>query len=104
MFGRTQKRESYSPVKSEDSEGLLAQSETSSVDGLPTKIPNRRQSWVATSIVLLCTAVLSALFGAWAARHGLDADVFSIRHISEYCTLGSKLIKRSPLTEIKPRS
>ncbi|KAF2628628.1 hypothetical protein BU25DRAFT_490282 [Macroventuria anomochaeta] len=86
MFGiKTQKRtESYSAVKTEDSEGLLANSETSSLDGHPTKIPCRRQPWIATSIMIFCTAVLSALFGAWAGRNGLDADAFSIQHISEY--------------------
>lgn len=36
--------------------------------------------------MIFCTAVLSALFGAWAGRNALDADSFSIRHISEYCT------------------
>lgn len=86
MFGiKTQKRESYSAVKSEDSEGLLANSETSSLDGYSGKISVRRQSWIATSIMIFCTAVVSALFGAWAGRYGLDADVFSMRHISEYC-------------------
>lgn len=86
MFGiKTQKRtESYSPVKSEDSEGLLSNSETSSLDGHPTRFQARRQSWIATSIMIICTAIVSALFGAWAGRNGLDADTFSMRHISEY--------------------
>lgn len=89
MFGiKAQKRtESYSPVKTEEGESFLNHSETSSLDGHPTKIPSRRQSWIATAIVIFCTAVLSALFGAWAGRQGLNADDFSIRHISEYCTL-----------------
>ncbi len=89
MFGiKTQKRtESYSPVKSEDTEGLLASSETSSLDRHPSRKPSRGQSWIATSIMLFCTAIISALFGAWAGRNGLDADVFSM--ISEYCMLKS---------------
>jgi hypothetical protein len=87
MFGiKTKKRtESYSPVKTEDSEGLLAGSETSSLDGHSTRTPSRRQSWILTSIIVFCTAVLSALFGAWAGRNGFDADAFSMGHISEYC-------------------
>ncbi|KAH6633277.1 hypothetical protein C7974DRAFT_375382 [Boeremia exigua] len=96
MFGiKTQQQtDSYSPVKSEDSEGLLANSETSSLDGHPTRNPSRRQSWIATSIMLFCTAVLSALFGAWAGRNGLDADAFSMRHISEY----SPIMKDADMT------
>ncbi|KAF3037802.1 hypothetical protein E8E12_005582 [Didymella heteroderae] len=92
MFGiKTQKRtESYSPVKTEENESFLAHSETSSLDGHPTKSPSRRQSWIATAIMIICTAVLSALFGAWAGRQGLDADSFSIRHISEYSPIVSE--------------
>ncbi|KAJ4408288.1 hypothetical protein N0V91_003292 [Didymella pomorum] len=92
MFGiKTQKRtELYSPVKTEESESFLNHSETSSLDGHLTKIPSRRQSWIATAIVIFCTAVLSALFGAWAGRQGLNADDFSIRHISEYSPIVSQ--------------
>lgn len=87
MFGiQTQKlAASYNPVKTEDCEGLLANSETSSLDGHPSKAPPRRPSWIATCTIVLGTAVLSALFGAWAGRNGLDADAFSLRHISQYC-------------------
>lgn len=87
MFGiKTQKRtESYSPVKTEESESFLAHSETSSLERHSTKTSARRQSWIATATMIFCTAVLSALFGAWAGRHGIDADAFSIRHVSEYC-------------------
>jgi hypothetical protein len=88
MFGIETKKhvESYSPVKMEDCEGLLSSSETLSLDGHSTKILSHRCSWISTGMMLLCTAVLSALFGAWAGRNGLNADDFSIRHISEYCT------------------
>lgn len=92
MFGiKAQKRtETYSPVKTEESESFLSNSETSSLDGHPTKTPSQRRSWIATSIMIFCTAVLSALFGAWAGRNGLDADAFSIQHISEYCMLSHR--------------
>ncbi|KZM23738.1 uncharacterized protein EKO05_0005702 [Ascochyta rabiei] len=91
----TKKRtESYAPVKTEDCEGLLSNSETSSLDGHPIKIPSRRSSWIGTGIMVFCTAVLSAMFGAWAGRNGLDADAFSIRHISEY----SPIVKEADMT------
>jgi len=106
MFGiKTQKRtESYSPVKTEESESFLNHSETSSLDGHATKSPSRRQSWIATAIMIFCTAVLSALLGAWAGRQGLNADNFSIRHISEYCVLFLQTCTEACTDPLQPQS
>jgi hypothetical protein len=74
-------------VPSEDSQTLLSASERSSVDAHRVTGAHNGISWLAAGTLVTVTAILSALLGAWAAQRGrLDADAFSIRHTSQYCT------------------
>jgi hypothetical protein len=79
MFGsNTEKRE--------DHEHLLPDEERSSVDSQPSRLATRGPSWSVTIITIVCTAVISAAFGALIAQQDrLSADDFSIRHTSQYC-------------------
>lgn len=93
MFGvRTEKQSKFEQVpEPEDCERLLADSERSSIDSSPSKPVSQGPSWLVTAVTVFLTAVLSAVFGAYTSQLvRLDADAFSIRHISQYCTLQSE--------------
>ncbi|KAJ4987024.1 tat pathway signal sequence [Stagonosporopsis vannaccii] len=69
----------------EDEESLLAEDETALQDTPIVRISSRGPSWIVTTVLVICTAVLSVVFGAWISRHGQhDPDAFSIQHVSEY--------------------
>jgi hypothetical protein len=89
MFGlRSEKQHNFERVRgSEDNEHLLAHGERSPLDEQPTRLNARGPSWLATIVIMICTAVLSAGFGVFVTQYErLDADGFSIRYSSQYCT------------------
>jgi hypothetical protein len=94
MFGlRSKKQHNFERIRrTEDHENLLVDGERSPLDEQPTRSNARGPSWLATVVVVVCTAVLSAAFGAFVTQHErLDADSFSIRHSSQYCQLSEEL-------------
>lgn len=89
MFGvRTEKQLEFERKDgSEDCEQLLPASERSSIDSQLSRPASRGPSWLAAAITIVWTAIISAAFGAWVAQMGrIDADAFSVRHISQYCS------------------
>jgi hypothetical protein len=90
MFGlHSEKQSNFERVRgSDDHEHLLADGERSSLDLLSSIPATQGPSWLTTVVIVFCTAVLSAVFGAFVTQHErLDADSFSIRHSSRYCML-----------------
>lgn len=88
MFGVKSERQSDFERKegAEDCEQLLSTSERSSIDSQLSRPASRGPSWLAATITIVWTAIISAAFGAWVAQMGrIDADAFSVRHISQYC-------------------
>jgi hypothetical protein len=88
MFGwNAREKVKFESVPSEDSETLLLASERSSVDAHRVAAAHNGISWLAAGMLVAITAILSALLGAWVTqRSRLDADAFSIRYTSQYCT------------------
>jgi hypothetical protein len=100
MFGAQSERHSGSDssLGYDDQERLLVEDERSSIESHSPKIASRGPSWIVACAAIVCTAVLSALLGAWAAQHSrLDADDFSIRHTSQYCKLNMIRLDAVPL-------
>lgn len=88
MFGfLSEKRVEFEQVaQSEDYEQLLAESDRSQDRTRRPRTTSRGPSWNTTFILVFCTAIFSAVFGALAAQYDrLDADSFSVRHTSQYC-------------------
>jgi hypothetical protein len=86
MFGWNEKQTRFAPVPSEDSEEFLTDAERPLHDAHSPRRTQSGLSWSAAAILIFLTSLISAGFGAWAARRGqLDADAFSIRHSSQHC-------------------
>lgn len=72
----------------ESSEQLLEKDESSYTYQFPPESTSRAASYLKTCLLMTCVAIASAILGAWANHAGrLDADAFSIQHISQYCKL-----------------
>lgn len=88
MFGfLSEKKVEFEQVgQSEDYEHLLTESERPQDGTRRSRTTSRGPSWNTTFILIFCTAILSAGFGALAAQYDrLNADSFSARHTSQYC-------------------
>ena len=74
------KKGGFEGLPPEDTEHLL------SPDFQPSKERPSGPTWLAVVVITTITAVVSAFAGAWTVHHDrLNADAFSMRHISQHC-------------------
>ncbi|KAH7112814.1 hypothetical protein B0J11DRAFT_541974 [Dendryphion nanum] len=73
---------------SEDCEGLLPDSERSSLDSRTVRTIAQGPSWPITVAIAVTTTVISLLIGIWLGQtYVLDADNFTINHSSQWSSV-----------------
>lgn len=73
------------PIRDMEDEEQLLEKQGSTSNQHSAALASTAMSRLTTCFMMVCVAIVSAAFGAWASRSGrLDADAFSIQHTSQY--------------------